>query len=200
MARRSPVKPSPSPGALSARADKAKIDDALQIHKMVNYFADKGEMLHRPLSEIYENIRDFYVARDGDRVLACAALHVMWADLAEVKSVAVSEELQSSGLGSLVTQACIDEAKELGIATVFCLTYRPGFFEQFGFRRVNLMTLSRKVWGECYRCPKFPDCDEIAMTLHLKPPAETALGEPPLLNNGSMPLFPQIGNPRPKEV
>lgn len=150
------------------KIEKAKINDVTQIHKLVNHFADKGEMLHRPLSELYENIRDYFVARDGDEVIACAALHVNWLDLAEIKAVAVAEDTQAQGAGGLLVEACLEEAGGLGIPTVFCLTYRPDFFERFGFRQVDVMELPRKVWGECQRCPKFPNCDEVALVLHLK--------------------------------
>lgn len=142
---------------------KAKIKDVPQIHKLINYFAEKGEMLARPLSEIYENIRDFFVVRDDERVIACGALHVSWEDLAEIRSVAVAEDSQQHGVGARIVKSCLKEAKELGIATVFCFTYQPVFFEKLGFSQVEKMTLPRKVWTECYRCPKFPDCDEVAL-------------------------------------
>ncbi len=148
--------------------EKARINDASQMHKLINYFADKGEMLARPLSEIYENIRDYFVIKRGKKVIGCAALHVMWSDLAEIKSVAVAEENQHEGVGNQLIEACLNEAKELGIPTVFCLTYKPAFFEKFGFSQVDKMELPRKIWTECYRCPKFPDCDEIALTYEMK--------------------------------
>ena len=145
------------------KVEKAKINDVQRIHEMVNRFADKGEMLPRALSEIYENLRDFFVIRDSNQVIGCVALHINWADLAEIKSLAVSEAKQAQGLGSLLIEACLDEARELGIPTVFCLTYKPVFFEKHKFHRVDKMELPRKVWSECYRCPKFPDCDEVAL-------------------------------------
>lgn len=149
------------------KVDKAKIGDVPQVHQLINYFADKGEMLPRALSEIYENLRDFFVIREGDQITGCVALHIAWADLAEIKSLAVSQDKQDKGLGSLLVQACLDEARNLGIPTIFCLTYKPAFFEKHGFRQVDKMELPRKVWGECYRCPKFPNCDEIALIYEL---------------------------------
>jgi amino-acid N-acetyltransferase len=143
--------------------EKAKITDVPEIHRLVNYFAAKDEMLARPLSELYENIRDFFVVRDDDKLVACAALHVNWSDLAEVKAVAVAELSQRKGLGALLISACLQEASELGLPIVFCLTYKPEFFEKQGFLRVDKMKLPRKVWTECFHCPKFPDCDEVAM-------------------------------------
>ena len=148
--------------------EKAKIGDVAQMHQLINYFADNDEMLARPLSEIYENIRDYFVIRQGEQVIGCASLHVSWSDLAEIKSVAVAENSQKQRIGAQLVEACLQEAKELGIPTVFCLTYKPAFFEKFGFSQVDKMKLPRKVWTECYRCPKFPDCDEVALIYHLE--------------------------------
>jgi len=154
-----------------SRVEKAKISDVAQMHKLINYFADKDEMLARSLSEMYENIRDYFVVRQGERMIACAALHVNWLDLAEIKSLAVAEDNQKQGIGAQLVEACLNEAKELGIPTVFCLTYKPAFFEKFGFSQRDKMELPRKVWTECYRCPKFPNCDEVALVCQLDTPA-----------------------------
>ena len=153
------------------KVEKAKIADATQMHKLINEFAGQEEMLPRALSEIYENIRDYFVVRDGGRVIACVALHVSWVDLAEIKSLAVADGFQGKGMGRALVQVCIEEAKELGIATVFCLTFKPEFFEKCGFARIDKRELPRKVWGECYTCPKFPDCDEVPLTVNLETPA-----------------------------
>ena len=138
------------------------------MHQLINYFADKDEMLPRPLSELYENIRDYFVVRQGERVIACASLHVSWLDLAEIKSMAVVEDNQEQGIGTQLVEACLKEARELGIPTVFCLTYKPAFFEKFGFYQLDKMELPRKVWTECYHCPKFPNCDEVALLCNLE--------------------------------
>ena len=148
--------------------EKARIQDIPQMHRMINHFADRGEMLPRPLSELYENIRDFFVIRQGDKVVACAALHVIWSDLAEVKSLAVAEDSRQQGIGAKLVEACLGEAKKLGIPTVFCLTYQSPFFEKCGFCQIDKMELPRKIWTECYRCPKFPDCDEVALIYHFE--------------------------------
>ena len=150
------------------QVEKARIKDAPQMHQLINYFADKGEMLARSLSEIYENIRDYFVIRRDGRVIACAALHVSWSDLAEVKSLAVAEDIQEQGIGAQLVEACLEEARGLGIPKVFCLTYKPAFFEKCDFSQVDKMELPHKVWGECYRCPKFPNCDEVALICHLE--------------------------------
>ena len=150
--------------------EKARISDAPQMHKLINGFADKGEMLARPLSEIYENIRDYFVVREDERTIACAALHVSWSDLAEIKSVAVAEDCQRKGLGDRLVAACLKEAAELGIKTVFCFTYQPGFFKRHKFADIDKMELPRKVWTDCFRCPKFPNCDETALIYHAEEP------------------------------
>jgi amino-acid N-acetyltransferase len=149
------------------KVDRARVGDANSMHRLISYFADKGEMLPRALSEIYDGIRDYFVVRKGDRVIACAALHVTWADLAEIRSLAVDKKEQNQSIGSLLTQACLEEAKELGIPKVFCLVRKPAFFEKHGFQLIDKKELPQKVWAECYRCPKFPDCDEVALIRHL---------------------------------
>ena len=148
------------------QVEKAKIPDVSQMHQLINHFADRGEMLPRPLSELYESVRDFFVIRDGERVIACAALHVSWSDIAEIRSVAVAEDSQGKGLGNQLVNACIREAAELGINTVFCFTYQPDFFKRHKFVDIDKMELPRKVWTDCFRCPKFPNCDEIALIYH----------------------------------
>jgi amino-acid N-acetyltransferase len=145
------------------QVDKAKIADVPQMHKLINDYAQAGEMLARPLSELYEDIRDFMVIREGERVVACGALHVSWSDLAEIRSVAVAEEKKGQGLGGRLVDAFLQEAEELGIKTVFCFTYHPDFFKRYRFTDIDKMELPRKVWTDCFRCPKFPNCDETAL-------------------------------------
>jgi amino-acid N-acetyltransferase len=149
------------------KIDRARVSDAASIHQMISHFADKREMLPRALSEIYEDIRDYFVVRQRDQVIACAALHVTWVDLAEIRSLAVDEKEQNQKIGSLLVQACLEESKELGIPRVFCLVRKPAFFEKHDFQLIDKMELPQKVWAECYRCPKFPDCDEVALVRRL---------------------------------
>ena len=149
------------------QALKAEIHDAQPIHDLVNLYAQRGDMLPRTMGEVYENLRDFFILRDGDEFLGCVALHIVWSDLAEIKSLAVPENVQTRGLGSLLVRAAVEEARNIGLERVFALTYRPAFFERLGFVQADVMTLPRKVWNECYRCPKFPGCNEIAMVCEL---------------------------------
>lgn len=147
---------------------KARMGDAPAIQSLITLFASRGEMLHRSLGEVYENIRNFFVVDAEGAVVACGALQISAGNLAEIKSLAVAEEHQGRGYGKQIVLACLDEAQALGLATVFALTYRPGFFDRLGFRVVEKATLPHKVWNECIRCPKFPDCGEIAMVRDLQ--------------------------------
>jgi amino-acid N-acetyltransferase len=149
------------------RIEKATIHDAAQIHELVSRFAALGEMLPRPLAEVYEHLRDFFVVRENGRVMACVSLTIMWEDLAEIRSLAVDGQWQEQGVGVLLVKVCLEEARSLGIRTVFALTKQPSFFEKLGFHQADVMALPRKVWGECFRCPKFPQCDEIAVIIEL---------------------------------
>ena len=144
---------------------KARTSDALAMQRLINGFADKGAMLHRSLSELYENIRDFFVIEDAGQVIGCAGLHVSWMDLAELKSLAVAEQAQGRGFGKRLIQACVEEAEDIGLSRVFALTYVPALFTKAGFQEVDKAMLPRKVWTECVYCPKFPDCGEIAVLI-----------------------------------
>lgn len=146
---------------------KAQIADVKDIQKLLMTFANRGDMLSRSLSELYESLRDFYVVEEEGVILGAAALHIVWDDLAEVRSVAVIEDAGRKGIGSRLVQACISEAREIGLKRIFCLTYKPNFFAKHGFVLVDKAELPHKVWGDCIKCPKFPDCDENAMILEL---------------------------------
>lgn len=146
---------------------KAKISDVKEVQKLLTNYASRGEMLSRSLSELYDSLRDFYICEEEGRVIGTSALHIVWEDLAEVRSVAVSEDAGRRGVGSQVVGACLQEARDLGLKRLFCLTYKPDFFAKFGFQVVDKSELPHKVWGDCIKCVKFPDCDEIAMILDL---------------------------------
>lgn len=146
---------------------KAQIQDVKEIQKLLMHFANRGDMLSRSLSELYEALRDFYIFEEEGQIVGVAALHIVWEDLAEIRSVAVAEATGRKGVGTEVVNACIAEAKVLGLKRLFCLTYKPDFFARFGFQIVDKSQLPHKVWGDCIKCAKFPDCDEIAMTMDL---------------------------------
>ena len=143
---------------------KARMADVKGIHGLIAEYAKKGDMLPRSLADIYENLRDYFVfLGDDGELVGSAAIHIMWEDLAEVRSLAVREGKMRRGVGTQLVESCISEAIMLGIARVFALTYKPEFFEKLGFHVVDKAELPQKIWADCLKCSKFPDCDEVAL-------------------------------------
>jgi len=142
---------------------KATVEDVKNIQKLVNYHADKGEMLPRSLGDTCDNIRDFFICEEDGVMVGCCALHVTWVDLAEVRSLAVADEVKGRGVGTTLLDACLEDAYRLAVKKVFALTYKPGFFEKKGFQKIDKGELPHKVWLDCIKCIKFPDCDEVAV-------------------------------------
>jgi amino-acid N-acetyltransferase len=147
---------------------KATVQDAKSIHSLINKFAKKDKMLPRSLNETYENIRNFFICKDKNKIVGTSALHIMWEDLAEIRSIAVLKEYQNKGIGKKLIEHCLQEAKALGLKKVFVLTYNPGYFLNNGFKYIDKNTLPQKIWGDCLKCPKFPECDEVAVITTLK--------------------------------
>lgn len=146
---------------------KAILKDARQIHQLLLFYAKDGLVLPRSLMDIFEAIRDFYVFVDDDRVVGAAALNICWEDLAEVRSLVVQEDVSGRGIGKHLVEACVSEARQLGIGRVFALTYQQRFFEKLGFGVIEKAELPQKIWGDCIKCAKFPECDEIALSISL---------------------------------
>ncbi len=149
---------------------KARIQDVKYIHGILAHYSDQALLLPRSLSELYEHLRDFSVVENSDGkggLLGVCSLSVCWEDLGEIRSLAVVKEGQGRGIGSRLVEACFSEAVELGLSKVFVLTVVKGFFARFGFREVEKSSLPHKIWADCIRCPKFPDCDEEAMIIEL---------------------------------
>jgi len=152
------------------RFRKATVREAKAIYELLSEEAKKGLLLPRSLNAIYENIRDFWVCEEGGEVLGCVALHVVWEDLAEIRSLAVKEGRRGEGIGFQLVKNALLEAGELGVKKVFSLTYVKDFFlKNFPFREIDKRELPHKVWGECVNCVKFPDCDEEAVLVELTP-------------------------------
>ena len=148
---------------------KATIKDVKAIHGLLHEYGKKEELLARPLSELYDHVRDFwvYVDRNGDQLIGCCALQFCWEDLAEIRSLAVLPEQLGKNIGSELTETVLQEAKTFNVKKVFTLTYKPEFFKQFGFVQIERSDLPLKIWTDCIICIKFPDCDEIAMMKRL---------------------------------
>jgi len=147
--------------------EKARISDPPAIRELVNYYADRQIMLPRSLNDIYEKLRDFFVCREGGEVVGCAALHISWGSLGEIRSLAVAEPAQGKGIGRRLIETCLQEAREFGMERVFVLTYVPELFRKFGFVERPKEELPHKVWADCLDCPKFPNCDEVALIKEL---------------------------------
>ena len=147
---------------------KAILQDARQIHQLLLTYAKDGIVLSRSLMEIFEAIRDFYVFVEDDKVIGAAALNICWEDLSEVRSLVVNEGFAGRGIGRHLVEACLSEARQLGIGRVFALTYQQEFFEKLGFEVIEKSELPQKIWGDCIKCAKFPECDEIALSLTLE--------------------------------
>lgn len=146
---------------------KATIEDVRTIHKLLQIYGSQGELLPRPLSKLYDHVRDFWVYEENGAAVGCCALQFHWDDLAEIRSLAVHPDYVKQKIGTALTRQALEDARAFDIPSVFTLTYRPGFFEQFGFRQIDRSDLPLKIWADCIACVKFPDCDEIAMIKEL---------------------------------
>ena len=144
---------------------KATVHDVKAIHRLLKKHAGRGEVLPRALSDLYDSLRDFSIFEEekAGSLIGVCAFHVCWEDLAEIRSLVVREEYQGRGLGSALVAEALAEGHELGIRQVFTLTYQPDFFVRHGFRTIDKASLPQKIWADCVKCVKFPDCDEIAM-------------------------------------
>ena len=148
----------------------ARMEDIKSIYALLNHFSDKGLLLGRSLSSLYDHLRDFKIYIEGDgtkcgkeQLTGVCALHVCWENLAEIRSLAISELCHKKGIGTKLVEACLAEAAALGITRVFTLTYQPTFFERLGFHPIDKNELPHKVWSDCIQCAKFPDCNEEAL-------------------------------------
>lgn len=142
---------------------RATIRDVKKIQKLINFYAKRDEMLPRSLNELYENVRDFFIFEHNGKVAGCCALHICWEDLGEIKSLAVVKARQGRGIGEKLLLACLRDAKKLKLKKIFALTYKPMYFKNFGFREISKSDLPHKIWTDCIKCVKFPDCDEVAL-------------------------------------
>ncbi len=135
--------------------------------ELVNHYATRGEMLPLTSSQLYQHIRDFVVVEEGGEIVGCGALAVTWEDLAEIRSLAIAPQYQRKGYGKQMVEHLLEEAQRLGVERVFALTYQVAFFERMGFQFIEKEKLPHKIWADCIRCPKFPNCDETAFIIHL---------------------------------
>jgi amino-acid N-acetyltransferase len=159
----------PFPG-LQPSIRKARLADVNEMYRIISHFAEKQRMLPKTHLQLYENLRDYSVAAaasDPNKLLGCGALHIYWENLAEIRALAVTPGIARRGIGTYLVDRLLAEARELEIEQVFVFTYEPKFFARFGFIQVEHRTMPLKVYNECFQCPKFNRCDELAMVLHL---------------------------------
>lgn len=146
---------------------KATFNDVEDIFELVNDYAQDGIMLARSRNTLYETLRDMYVAEENGEILGVGGLHIVWEELAEVRTLAVSKKTLRRHIGANIVKHLLEEGKTLGVRRVFTLTYQDKFFASLGFEVATKDNLPQKVWKECIDCPKFPHCDEIAMELYI---------------------------------
>lgn len=143
---------------------KARISDVEEMMLLINSNAEQGLMLGRSRNMLYENIREFLLAEEDEKLVGVASLHILWSDLAEIRAFAVSEEYKRRGIGTQIVKTLEEEARELGCSKLFALTYQLEFFKHCGYEEVSKNQMPQKVWTECINCIKFPNCDEIAVS------------------------------------
>ncbi len=142
---------------------KAKMTDVESIHSLINSFAEAGLMLARSRNTIYENLREFMIIEFEGKLIGVGGLHIIWEDLAEIRALALHPDYQGQGIGKRLIESLMNEARELELHRVFALTYQVEFFKKCGFREISKDEMPHKVWKECINCPKFPNCDEVAV-------------------------------------
>ena len=148
---------------------KAQLADVKPMHNILSEYAGRGLLLGRSLSDLYAQLRDFFVVEDDAtrEIIGACSLRICWEDIAEIRSLAVRGDFCGRNFGRAMVRVCIEEARSIGLKKVFVLTYAPAFFQKLGFAPVDKSVLPHKVWGDCIKCVKFPDCDEEALILEL---------------------------------
>ena len=150
----------------------ATISDVEAIHGLIGSYAERDRMLFRSMADIYENLQKFSVVEADGAIVGCCALEIIWGDLAEIKSLAVDEGKKQMGIGRLLVDAAIDQARLLEVSKIFALTLEPQFFDKMGFKIIEKEALPMKVWSDCARCSKQENCDEIAVIKAVDQPKE----------------------------
>lgn len=161
--------------ATALHVRKAGMRDIPNLLALINSYAANGIMLPRTEFEMSENIRDFTVAYDDGDLVGCGALHFYTPLSAEVRSLAVLPARKELGVGRAVVESLETEANDNDLESIFAFTYVPGFFSRLGFLEVERGELPLKAWKDCLRCPKFHNCDEIAVVKYLKAPSHRSV-------------------------
>ncbi|MCH2667075.1 MAG: N-acetyltransferase [Deinococcales bacterium] len=174
------------PESITIEVRSAKATDVPAIHKLIEHWAHKDRMLLRPIDDLFANLRDFFVAEDMSvgipQIIGTGALHILWGDIAEIRGLAVAPKLTTRGIGRQLVKACEDEARFLGVPTLFAWTYAVAFFERCGFTKIDKSReLHPRVWSECLRCTFYNNCNENGMIKQLEGvPIPEGLPKPPI--------------------
>ncbi len=150
---------------------KLLVNEVTDIKKLIDPFVKEGLILPKSLHSLCTSVRDFWVMTPDDdphEIIGCCALQISWTDMAEIRTLAVKKEYQGRGAGQALVNACINEAADMKLNTIFTLTYVPAFFKKAGFSEVDKSTLPNKIWSDCIHCQYFPDCREVALIFKLE--------------------------------
>ena len=129
----------------------ARTSDIKGIRALIDSYAPEGRLLTKETVTLYESVQEFTVAVDGDKVIGCGALHVLWEDLAEVRTVAVDEALRGQGIGHKILDAVSSRAKNIGVQRIFCLTFETEFFGRHGFDVIEGTPVDPDVYDQLLR-------------------------------------------------
>jgi amino-acid N-acetyltransferase len=147
---------------------KARTADVKAVQAIINRFSLEYKLLPRSLNDLCENLRDVFVHEEEGNITGTCSLHIVREDLSEIRSLAVHEEAKGRGIGRALVLSALEEAREFGVKRVFALTYMPEYFWQFGFKNTEKAELPHKIWGDCMKCHRFPECDEETVILHME--------------------------------
>ncbi|MBM7649865.1 amino-acid N-acetyltransferase [Bacillus ectoiniformans] len=144
---------------------KARVRDVEEIYELIKMYAEQGLLLPRTRESLFENLQAISVAVVDGQVVGAASLHILAKQLAEIRSLVVREDAKGCGVGKMLVQQIVEETKRMEVEKLISLTYQVPFFEKCGFRVIEKVDMPQKVWKDCLHCPKFPNCDEIAMAI-----------------------------------
>jgi amino-acid N-acetyltransferase len=133
---------------LLAEVRRARTSDVPGIRALVDAFTGDRRLLAKAMVNLYEDVQEFFVAVDGEQVVGCGALHVLWEDLAEVRTLAVAQEVHGRGVGSALLDRLVENAGELGVRRLFCLTFETAFFARHGFVELQDSVVDPEVQAE----------------------------------------------------
>ncbi len=143
---------------------KPSLREVNLIKNFVDEFARKGDILPRSLHDIAERVREFVIVKENNKLIGVSGLRLYYPDLAEIRTIVVDTEYQGKGIGKLLVEFELEEARTLGVKKVFALTFKKEFFVRLGFSIIDKKELpSNKIWEDCIKCPFFPDCKEEAV-------------------------------------